>query len=196
MKKLFVSFIIALTVASLLVSCKSLGDLALFTKAEYRLAGLSNFTVAGINVMQKRRVEDFGLTDGISLLSAFTQKKFTTAFTLALEAKTPENTSGSLLIKKLQWILVIDGKETINGLITQPIQLKNGVNTIPIVISLNLMEFFTDRNYDGLLQLALKLAGQQSNLQSITLRLKPTVATSVGDYEYPDYLDVTQNFTR
>lgn len=56
---------------------------------------------------------------------------------------------------------------------------------IPIRLSLDLLEFFGDKRYEDLIQLALAIGGQSRTPTRLSLDAQPTVSTPVGPMTYP-----------
>ncbi len=68
-----------------------------------------------------------------------------------------------------------------------------GVDTstnIPIGMSFDLLQFFTNGNYNDLINLALALGGKNGSSSRVTLKVKPTVRTVIGPITYPGEFDV------
>jgi hypothetical protein len=111
-------------------------------------------------------------------------------------AKNPNDGTGgtkesSALIKNLDWRLLIDSKETINGAV-QNINVPGvGQETaIPVGISLDLYKFFSSSGYEDIINLALALGGQNGSSSRLSLKVKPTVETFLGPMTYPGEITV------
>src|SRR5687768_12267254 len=114
-------------------SCKEASDLKAFTEANYKLQGIENLQLNGIDVTDKRTPFDFRTTEGDSLLTAFTTNKLNATTTLYLDVEMPEpEVTRTMQVTDLEWQLLVDGKETLTGTVQKPLDLKNGLNKLPL----------------------------------------------------------------
>ncbi len=166
-------------------------------RLQFKLGAVNNFTLAGINIGGARTINDFNVIDAAKLVAAFASNKFPASFTLNVLAKNPNDGTGgtkntSAVLKSLAWRLFLDDKETINGNITNSIEIP-GVGqetTIPIVMSLDLYKFFKDQGYESIVNLALALGGVSGSSARIKLKATPTVDTFLGPITYPGELTI------
>jgi predicted small secreted protein len=206
-KKKIIS-VIALFVLGIMVftSCKTIQDiqssLTNIRNLQFRLKSIDNFKLAGIGVANKNSVSDFSITDGLKLTQAFSSNRFPAEFVLNVEAKNPNdgtgtNKSTALTLERLQWTLFIDNVQTIQGDITNRIEVpgKGGSTIIPIFINLDLYEFFGNRGYEGIIKLALTLGGVKGNTSSIRMNALPLIRTPLGLMEMPEVTIVDHKFT-
>ena len=203
MKYLKIMLIIATLVAiGLFVkSCSTIKQISQtltnLKKLEYKIENVSNFRVANIDIQKISSLKDFSITDGLKLANAFGTKKFPADFVLNLNAKNPNNgsnntTATSATIAKLDYRLILDDVPTINGDISSPITVPGtgqSVN-IPLNMNLDLYEFFGNRGYEGIVNLALTVGGLNSRPTKVKLDIKPTVNTTFGPISYPSRITV------
>jgi hypothetical protein len=64
------------------------------------------------------------------------------------------------------------------------------ITVIPLRIDIDLKEFFAERGYQSLINLALALGGAQGSSSKVALYAKPTVSTVLGDISYPGELKI------
>jgi hypothetical protein len=57
-------------------------------------------------------------------------------------------------------------------------------------MNLDLYQFFQDRGYQSLINLALALGGGNPTMSRLQLRAKPTIHTQFGDYTYPGEITI------
>ncbi|WP_242920074.1 hypothetical protein [Pontibacter liquoris] len=171
--------------------CKQATDLKAFTEATYSLQQVSDVKLNGIDVMQKRSPSDFTTRQGDSLLASISDNTLKASTTLYLHVQLPDtNQAGSMTITQLRWQLLVDGKETLTGLVEDPIQLHEGLNTLPLHTNVVMAEQEGVRNYEGLSKLMTLLAKKQDLRRNLILQIKPTIATPVGEVEVPRYITV------
>ncbi len=165
-------------------------------RLQFRLGKVDNFNVAGVSLKNINSISNFNFLDAANLLAAFTSGKMPAAFTVNLIAKNPDSPGGSkqssTLLKALDWRLLIDNQEIINGGISTPITIPGvGQETIiPIPISVDLLKFFGNGGYENLINLALAIGGKSGTSSRLTLKIKPTVDTILGPITYPGEIDV------
>jgi hypothetical protein len=181
--------------------CATLGEIASVMtnlhRLKFRVAGVQGFALAGIGLSGKQRVEDFTLLDAYKLTKAFNDRRLPAGFTLNVEASNPnDGTGGSTktvsTLTSFEWRLLIDNKPTVSGNIEKPIEIPGTgqATVIPLKISLDLVEFFKDKGYDDLLNLALALGGAKSDISRISLDAQPRVSTPLGEITYPGRITV------
>jgi hypothetical protein len=166
-------------------------------RLQFKLGSVNNFTLAGVKIGGARTITDFSVLDAAKLVAAFSSSKFPASFTLNVLAKNPNDGTGgtkntSAVLKSLAWRLFLDDKETINGNISNSIEIP-GVGqetTIPIAMSLDLYKFFNEQGYESIVNLALALGGVSGSSARIKLRATPTVDTFLGPIKYPGEITI------
>ena len=126
-----------------------------------------------------------------------------TGITKGAEAKNPNDGTGGypktdVTLKTFPWRLEIDNVETISGNIAAPVSVPGTgeVTNIPLTMSIDLIEFFGNKGYDNLINLALALGGQQGSSSKLSLYATPTVSSPLGDIKYPGEIKIVeQSFT-
>lgn len=165
-------------------------------RLQFKLGSVDRFNLAGVKLNNVGSIRDINILDGALLIAAFAQGKVPATFTVNLIAKNPTSPGGSknssTLLKALDWRLLIDNKELLTGAITTPIEVPGvGQQTIiPIPISLDLFQFFGNGGYESLINLALAIGGKTGNSSRLTLKVKPTINTFLGDFTYPSEINV------
>ncbi len=162
---------------------------------QFKLGAVNNFKLAGVDISKLSEPSNLSITDGINLLTAYNKKQVPVGFRLNVEAKNPNTAStgsGDLFFKKMEFTLYIDGKETIDGVVSDRLRIPPGGQTaiIPIDMSLDLMKFFGEKGYDDLINLAFAIGGVNGSSSRLKLGARVTVETPLGDIEYPDELTI------
>jgi len=183
---------LAVTIPGCATLTEMAGALSNLQRLKFKVAGVSGFTVSGIGITDKQKIGDFTLLDGISLMAAFRNKKLPAGFTLNIEALNPNDGTGgspqtSSTLTSFEWRLLIDDKPTISGNIEQPIEIPGTGQSavIPLQISLDLVEFFGEKGYNDLMNLALALGGAQSDISRLAIDAQPRVSTPLSEITYP-----------
>jgi len=197
--------IILLSVTLLLAtsSCSVYETMVNLSRLKFKLGDVNNFTVGGINITNKSSISDFNSIEVLKLTSALTSGKLPASFRLNVEAKNPNDGSGGYpktdaTLKAFPWRLEIDNVETISGNIGSPVSVPGTgeVTNIPLTMNIDLIEFFGNKGFDNLVNLALTLGGQQGSSSKLSLYATPTVSSPLGDIKYPSELKIVdQTFT-
>ncbi|WP_299820420.1 hypothetical protein [uncultured Pontibacter sp.] len=189
MKKSIFGLLCALVICS--ISCKQASDLKAFTEAKYSLHKVQHLELNGIDVMQKRNPGDFTTNEGDSILASISDNTLQATTTLYLQVTMQDpDVARQMKITQLKWQLLVDGEETLNGVISTPLELQNGLNELPVQTVVKMSEADGNRNYEGLSKLMTLLSHNKDLSSNLTLQIKPTVQTPVGAIEVPQYIAV------
>jgi len=197
MKKIF---LISVLLMFTITSCSIYETITNLSRLQFKLGGVNNFNVNGIDISNKSKLSDFSPLEIINLSSIVTSGTLPISFTLNVEAKNPNDGTGGYSktdanLKSFPWHLQIDSKETISGNIASPVTVPGTgeISTIPIQINLDLMQFIESQGYESLLNLVLALGGQQGSAARLTMFADPTVSTVLGDINYPGELKIVDH---
>ena len=192
MKKIAIyTWVLCLLVFS--YSCKQASDLKAFTEATYSLQEVQEVRLNGLDVMQKRSPTDFTTQEGDSLLNSVSDNTLNASAILYLNVQLPDTQEvHTMTVTKLRWQLLVDGKETLDGTIQQPMQLHQGLNRLPVNTNVLMAEPEGIRNYEGLSKLMTLLAKKQDLRRNLMLQIKPPIETPVGQVEVPQYITVAK----
>ena len=191
------------------VSCNTVKELAKqeiskqvinLQKCEFKLDNVVNFKVAGIDISKISNIKDISLLDAAKLVQTFNSKKVPVSFTLNVAAHNPnDGTSGTtkslVTLQKLDWSLLVDGIQTITGAVNQPIDIPSSSEQktiIPLDMGLDLYEFFGNKGYESLINVALAVGGVGGSASKLTLNAKPTISTPFGPIEYPNEIQIIE----
>jgi len=200
MKKLLLFSVILLLTTS---SCSVYETMVNLSRLKFKLGTVNNFTISGINISSKKSLQDFSPLEIVNLTSVIASGKLPASFTLNVEAKNPNDGSGGYpktdaTLKAFPWRLEIDNVETISGNIGTPVSVPGTgeITNIPLTMNIDLIEFFGNKGFDNLLNIALSLGGQQGSSSRLSLYATPTVSSPIGDIKYPGELKIVdQSFT-
>jgi len=200
MKKLLLLSVVILLTST---SCSVYQTVVNLSRLQFKLGDINNFTVSGINISNKKSLQDFNALEILNLTQAIATGKLPASFTLNVEAKNPNDGSGgypktNATLKEFPWRLEVDDVETIAGNIGTPVTVPGTgeVQNIPLTMNIDLIEFFGNKGYENLINLALTLGGQQGSSSKLALYATPTVTSAIGDIKYPGELKIVeQSFT-
>ncbi|MFA0964137.1 hypothetical protein AB9P05_20175 [Roseivirga sp. BDSF3-8] len=191
------AFVVAgLAVLLLISGCdvmKQVQQLGNLARCQFRLASMKDTELAGVNVQNKNQLDDFSFSELSRIGTAYAQGDLPIEFILDVDVKNPNSEVAAM--NRMAWTLLVDDKETISGLVDQKVQIgANSMNTIPLNISFDLLDFFDSMGRDSLLNLVMNLAGQSSEPTSLTLKVKPSIEVAGTMINYPGYIDVNTEF--
>jgi len=200
MKKII---LLSIALMFLTTSCSVYQTVINLSRLQFKLGDVNNFTINGINISNKRSLQDFNALEIINLTQVIASGKLPASFTLNVEAKNPNDGTGgypktNATIKEFPWRLEVDDVETIAGNIGTPVTVPGTgeVQNIPLTMNIDLMQFFGNKGLDNLVNLALTLGGQQGSSSKLSLFATPTVTSPIGDIKYPGELKIVeQSFT-
>ena len=164
------------------------------SRCSFKVESVSNFSLAGISLGNK---SSYSIADGLTLAASFARNEFPASFTLNVAAVNPNDGTGgtpssAATLTRFAWTLLIDNTETIRGDIAEPFTIPGTgqQSIIPLTMSLDLFQFFRNRGYESIINLALALGGVNRTTSSITLRARPTIDTRFGPINYPEEITI------
>lgn len=188
---------ITIVIALIAIQCSVYQTMVNLSRLQFKLGDVNNFSVMNIPISNKTTLNDFTTMDVVKITASLTQGKFPVSFVLNVDAKNPNDGSGGYqrtdaTLKDLAWTLELDGKKTISGRLDNSVTVPGTgeVTAIPLRIEIDLKEFFEDKGYESLINLALALGGAQGSSSKVALYAKPTVTTVLGDISYPGELKI------
>jgi hypothetical protein len=167
------------------------------------LGEVNSFTISGINLSNKKSIQDFDPLELLNLTQVIAAGTLPASFTLNVEAQNPNDGTGGYAktdatLKAFPWKLNIDQTETISGNIGSPVSVPGTgeITNIPLDMNIDLIQFFGNSGLENLVNLALALGGQEGSASRLTLFATPTVSSPLGDIKYPGELKIVdQSFT-
>jgi len=195
MKKFVLIFVVLSTI--IYGGCAGISDaVSNAQRLQWKLGTVSGMNLSGVDVSRVSSFSSINALDIVKLTSAVGSGKLPVGFTLNLLAKNPDGDGGSKnssdVIKSVAWRLLIDNAETITGNVSGPITIP-GVGqtaTIPVGISLDLMQFFKNEGLTNLVGLALGIGGKSGSPARLSLKIQPTIDTFLGAITYPGEITV------
>ncbi|MGA8263017.1 MAG: hypothetical protein WB779_01095 [Ignavibacteriaceae bacterium] len=190
-------FFVLLLVTITGLNCSVLQTITNLSRLQFKISSTSNVQLAGVSLEGKRSTGDFSSTEVLKLSTAFVRNSLPLTFTINVDAKNPNDGTGgyphtNATIVSFPWRLFIDDKQTVTGNIGPDVTVPGTgeATVIPLQVSVDLVQFFKDKGYEGIVNLALNLAGQGTSASKITLYAQPTVSTDLGNIKYPNELKI------
>ncbi len=189
------------------LSCSVYQTIVNISRLQFKLGNVNNFTLNGVSLNNKTKIQDFSASDILRISAAVAQGHLPVSFVLNVDAKNPNDGTGgykktNATLKDFPWRLLIDNKETISGSLGSPVSVPGTGEAIvlPLQMNLDLVSFFKDKNYESLINLALNIGGYNNSTSAsskLELYAKPVVTTFIGDVAYPQEIKiVSTEFTK
>jgi hypothetical protein len=179
-----------LALVATLSACATLQQIAALRSVDFTIDRVSNVRLAGVDMSGVSSYRDLGITDVGRLTLAVAQGELPMDFRLHLTAQNPADNGADARLVRMDWTLLLQGRETISGTFADETLLPRGRATdVPISMSVDLVDFFTGSAQD-LIELALSLSGQGGSPREVTLRATPVVDTALGSIRYPQPITI------
>ncbi len=166
-------------------------------RLRFRLHGVSDFRIVGIPLAEKKALTDFSPVEAAQLVSAYQARRLPAELTLELAVDNPNDGRQGrrrlpITISTMRWRLFIDEIPTVSGELAQPVEIPASGETtvVPLRVQLDLYQFFGQRRYEELLQLALAIGGKGGSPSRIALDIEPVLSTPLGALRYPQPIRV------
>ncbi len=184
-------------------SCEIFKDVAKtmqnISRLQFKLGSVNNVNISGITLGNRTSVSQFNFGEIATLTKNVASKKFPVAFTLVVNAKNPNDGTGGAsatksTISSFPWDLYINDTQTVSGNIGKPIHVPGTGQSIdiPIQVNIDFFQFFRNKGYKELGELALAIAGVNNYDADIKLKAKPSVSTPYGSIKYPGQLTIVK----
>jgi hypothetical protein len=184
-----------------LSSCATLSDmasvLANLQRLKFKIAGVRDFRLVGIDIGGKAKLADFNAADVLKLGQAYATKKLPAELVVDVLAVNPnDGTAGTTktvsTLTGLECRLLIDDHPTVAGNIDQPVEIPGTgqESVVPVRLTIDLLEFFGTKTLTDLLNLTLALGGRSRSATRVALDAQPTVSTPLGPITYPGRLTI------
>ncbi len=168
-----------------LVGCQTIQQIAQLRHVDFAIDRVSDANLAGIDLNRLNRYQDLRPLDIARLGASIADRQLPLRFRLHVAADNPEANNVAARLVRMDWTLFLEDRETISGRYDSEVLLPPGeVTDVPIVISLDLVQFFGD-NLRDLVDIALSVTGQGGEPRNIELRATPFIETRMGPIRYP-----------
>ncbi|MBL7977545.1 MAG: LEA type 2 family protein [Bacteroidetes Order II. Incertae sedis bacterium] len=173
-----------------LPACQNLQQLSSLKLMKFDLDRVSDVRLAGIDVLNLKSARDLGALDLLRVTQAIARRDVPLSFNLHVAAEAPQNLPVTAKLSTMEWTLFLQNKETVSGLLNQPISLPAGQRVdIPVQIKLNAVDF-VEGNAQNLVELVKNLIGSGDNPVNLRLSARPTIQTPLGPFRFPNAIDV------
>lgn len=173
-----------------LAGCATLRQITALRQVDFSLAGVEGGRLAGVELRRIASYNDLSALEIARVAVAVTRRDVPLEFRAVIRADNPPDNRTAATMVKLAWTLLLDDKETINGVLDTAVTIPPGQTArIPIPVRVNLRQFF-DGPAQSLVNLAASVAGVGSHPTRIAIRAVPTINTPIGPITYPNPITI------
>jgi hypothetical protein len=166
-------------------ACATLQQIAALREVEFALDRISRLRLAGVELDGIRSASDVRPTDIARIAAAVATDDVPLEFLLHVRGENPESNSVDARLVALDWVLLLQDRETIRGGLDRAVVFPPGRPVdVPLSVRLDVADF-VDGGARDLLELALSLAGAGGEPRDVALRATPTIETAIGPIRYP-----------
>ena len=178
--------IIAMAATLFLGACATLQQVSELSKVKFTLDRVSAVRVAGIDLMNIEALDQLNMFQLGRVSLAVSRENLPLDITLHMKTENPLVNQVAATLIRMEWTLMLDGRETVSGTLEEDVTLPAGeALDIPLKLSLNMFEFFNEKNAMDMLDLALAFAGENGAVpKGVALKIRPTIDTIFGPITY------------
>ncbi|MCF7821843.1 MAG: hypothetical protein K9M17_05295 [Mariprofundaceae bacterium] len=183
-------FTLSMALLLLLSSCATLQQGMELSPVKFTFDRVSSVRVAGIDLMNIHEINELNMFQIARATLAVSRESLPLDLTVHLKTENPMINQIAATLVSMDWTLMLDGRETISGTLNERITLPAGeAQSIPLKLSLNMFEYFNEKNALDMLDLALAFAGSGGSVpEGVALRIRPTISTPFGPMTYKEML--------
>ena len=183
----------AIAAAAPLATCASIDGLGGgLPQVDFHLDRVSDARLAGVDLDGVGRIEQLRPADLLVIADAVGRGRLPLRFDLQVGADNTSPYRLDLRLERLEWTLLLDGRETVNGVLDSGVVLDPARTTVvPVPVELDLLRFFDDGAHD-LARLALRAVGGGGPPVGVALRARPTLRTPLGPIRFPNEITIAR----
>ena len=173
-----------------LAGCATLRQITALRRVDFSIAGVEDGRLAGVELRRIASYDDLSMVEIGRIALAVTRRDVPLDFRVIVRADNPADNRTAATMVRLAWTLLLDDRETINGVLDTTVTMPPGQTAyIPVPMRLNLRQFF-DGPAQSLVDLAASVAGLSSHPTRVTIRAVPTINTPLGPITYPSPITI------
>jgi LEA14-like dessication related protein len=171
LKIILVLFIIGTT----FTSCNVLSGALSFVNCKYEFAGLSNPSVAGINISNMTNVNNLNAASLLKLTAGILSGSLPLSFTVNINATNPNSTSAH--IAGLDWGIDLNSTNILSGTLEHSVSIpgNGGQTIIPLTIQTDLLQLFKGESKDNILGFINHLLNAGESSSNVAIRIRPSI---------------------
>lgn len=179
-----------LLISIMLTSCAVFEQTVNTSKVKFSFDRVGAASIAGIDVMHLQSINSLSFSDIARATALLSSDQVPLDMTIYIKSENPVVNTLALTLVALDWVLILDGHETARGVLNTDVPLPAGQGrSLPIKLSLNMIDFFKGNNTMDLLKLAMAFAGAGDKPpRGVALKIRPTIGTPIGQIKYKEIL--------
>ncbi|MBQ9418675.1 MAG: LEA type 2 family protein [Bacteroidales bacterium] len=190
MKRIILTLVCAGSI--LFSACDVVSDLlgqaagvANLTNCKFSLQGVSNVSVAGVNVKNLTQGK-LTAADVVRLAAAYQTKSVPLSMNMNVGVANP--TTQQAAMTALDWILAIDGTDIANGVSSKSYTIRpSATTTVPLPVSTDLGNLFSKQGLDALKNFASSFTSDGTS-SKVGLRVRPSLSVGSTQIPFPNYI--------
>lgn len=182
----------AAILALALAACATARGILALRQVDFEVDRVEAVRLAGVSLERIRSPEDVRILDAARVAAAVARHQVPLEFDVHILGRNPEGNPTTARLVRLQWILDLNGRETVSGFVDSAyVFVPGGVTDVRVPVRLDLWQFFQGSAGDAL-DLALGLAGAGTRRTEVVLRAVPTIDTALGPITYPGSITIVR----
>lgn len=175
-----------------LAACATVRGLMALRQVTFEVDRVAAVRLAGVSLDRIRGPSDMGVLEAARIAGALARHQVPLAFEVHLLGRNPAENRTTARLVRMQWVLDLNGRETVSGTLDTAYTFVPGeVTDVRVPVALDLWEFFQGSASDAL-NLALGLAGLGSRPTEVAVRAVPTIDTPLGPIQYPGSITIVR----
>ena len=156
-------------------SCDVLSSALSFVNCKYEFAGLSNPSVAGINIGNTTNVNNLNAASLLKLTAGILSGSLPLSFTVNINATNPNSTPAQ--IAGLDWGIDLNSTNVLSGTLDHSISIpgNGGQTVIPLTIQTDLLQLFKGESKENILGFINHLLNVGESSSNVAIRIRPSV---------------------
>ncbi|MDP3463400.1 MAG: LEA type 2 family protein [Bacteroidales bacterium] len=189
-KILFVFLLIgSLSACDILQQVTEMQQLSLCT---FDLNGVDQVKLAGIQLRPGMEKSGLTVSESLTLAGAIFNKSLPLQMNMMVKVDNPNEKKASL--NKMDYILFVDGKELISGMVQEKFEINGGSSLmLALPMSLDLYKVLQNETSDALVNLAFKLVSDKGQPTEVMLKIKPYLKIGSSELVYPGFLTLSKD---
>jgi LEA14-like dessication related protein len=184
--------IILLFTGTTFVSCDVLSGVVSFVNCKYEFAGLSNPSVAGINIGNSTNINNLNAASMLKLTAGILSGSLPFSFTVNINATNPNATAAH--IAGLDWGIDLNSTNILSGTLDHSVSIpgNGGQTVIPLTIQTDLLQLFKGESKENILGFVNHLLNAGEGSSNVSIRIRPSVMIG-GQKLSTGFITLTKN---
>lgn len=175
--------------------CSSLTKLGAFSHCEFRLYGLSEPLLCGIDLSHKRSWRDFSISEGQRIALYLLGSHLPFDATAIVEVRNPGSTPAA--VNAIQWKLKVDKTRLAMGSVNEPVEVppSGGRVLVAVPVHADLIDLLEGDSPQTMMNFVLNLINSGKKSSELNLQIKPSIAVGSRSVRYPGYFSISKEFS-